>query len=216
MSESSAVETEHQEVSELHSLHELEPAQARAAITLAHGGTVTVAAAEAGVHRSTIYNWFENDPVFQLAINEIYRERNLRLLDEMRQIETLALTRLRRILEDDTVPASIHLRAAMQVLNRPKHVMGNAEKWSLPVMEDLDRTIEKRPSVLETPTFDIPRQPSTEIAMPAEPRPPAAELALVPAAPADLDITRHSATPPRKQPAPAQPLPPHPRIADAA
>ncbi|MEO8660105.1 MAG: hypothetical protein ABI693_16665 [Bryobacteraceae bacterium] len=114
------------------SLGALSPAQARAAITLAHGGTVTAAA----VHHSTIYNWYENDTHFQCAIKEIFGERNRRLLDQMRELDALALP-----------------RAATAVLNRPVDQHGE-DAWRLPHMESLGATIHCRPDVLDTPEFD--------------------------------------------------------------
>jgi len=148
------------------SLYALSPAQARAAITLAHGGTVTAASDAAAVHRSTIYNWYENDSTFQCAIKEIFDERNRRLLDQMRELDTLALVRLHRILADDAISPSVHLRAAMAVLNRPVDHHGE-EAWQMPHMESLDATIHCRPDVLDTPEFDTHRH----IAAPPQPQP---------------------------------------------
>ena len=164
---------------ELASLLSLPAAQARAAITLAHGGTVTAAAAAAGVHRSTIYHWYDKDVRFWAAVNDVQKERNLRLLDEMRHLESLALSRLRRILEDDTVSPSVHLRAATLILNRPKDATWRTEKWSLPKMENLDQQLEKTPGLAEPPKFDIHRHFSTELPAPA---------------PAPLDTPRHNST----------------------
>ena len=78
----------------------LTPEQTRAAIALAQGCTVTAAADSIGVHRSTLYNWFKEDPAFSKAVEEIRKERNERIQDQMREIGTLALSRVRRILED--------------------------------------------------------------------------------------------------------------------
>jgi hemoglobin len=94
------------------SLQALSPAQARAAITLAHGGTVTAAADAAGVHRSTIYNWFESDSDFQCAIKEIFDERNRRLLDQMRELDALAL---------DTPEFDAHRHAATTRTSTTRH-----------------------------------------------------------------------------------------------
>jgi hypothetical protein len=148
------------------SLQALSPAQARAAITLAHGGTVTAAADAAAVHRSTIYNWYESDTNFQCAVKEIFDERNRRLLDQMRELDALALVRLHRILADDDASPSIHLRAAMAVLNRPTDHHGE-EAWRMPHMESIDATIHCRPDVLDTPEFDAHRH----IAAPPERQP---------------------------------------------
>ena len=139
----------------------LSPDQARVVLTLAQGGTVTHAADATGVHRSTIYNWFKQDPLFKQAVIEVRRERNERLFDQMRELESLALARLRRLLEDDSVPASVQLRAATLVLNRCQRDTGT-EEWNIPVMESLRCTLERRPSVAKTPEFDMFRHLSTQ------------------------------------------------------
>ena len=78
--------------------------QAKAALALARGGTVSAAADSIGVHRSSIYNWYKSDPSFKLAIEEIRHEWNQRLTDEMRRLESLALPNCPRR-DDLTVPA---------------------------------------------------------------------------------------------------------------
>jgi hypothetical protein len=152
--------------------------QTRAAIALAQGRTVTATADAIGVHRSTLYNWFKEDPAFRRAVDEIRRERYERLNDEMRDLESLALSRVRRILEEDSAPAAIQLRAAMLVLNRPVDSIG-LENWRMPQMENFETTLEHRPSLLETPETSAVRQISTLFVD----RPGAA-----------IDIARHNST----------------------
>ena len=138
----------------------LSAAQTKAALTLAYGGTVSAAADAIGVHRSTIYSWFKSDPNFKQAVEEIRRDRYERLSDQLREIEALALARLRRLLEDDSVPASVQLRAALAILNRPKELSGR-EAWNVPHMESPGATLERRPAVASPPKFDTTRQIST-------------------------------------------------------
>jgi hypothetical protein len=85
----------------------------------------------------------------------------------MRELESLALARLRRLLEDDSVPASVQLRAALTILNRPKRALG-IEEWNVPRMESLDATLNRKPHVTEPPAFDTTRQISTLFAVCAE------------------------------------------------
>ena len=127
----------------------LSAAQTTAALTLAYGGTVSAAADAAGVHRSSIYNWFKSDPNFKQAVEEIGRDRYERLKDQMRELEALALARLRRLVEDDSVPASVQLRAALAILNRPKRTLG-IEEWNVPRMENLGATLERKPLLADT------------------------------------------------------------------
>ncbi len=138
--------------------------QAKAALALARGGTVSAAADAIGVHRASIYNWFKSDPNFQQAIEEIRRDRIERLNDQMRELDSLALSRLRRILEDDSVPAAVQLRAALAVLERSKKLLG-IEEWNVPRMESLGATLERKPDVAEPPAFDTTRQTSTLFAV---------------------------------------------------
>ena len=142
----------------------LSAAQTKAALTLAYGGTVSAAADAIGVHRSSIYNWFKSDPKFKQAVEEISRDRNERLIDQMRELESLALARLRRLIEDDSVPASVQLRAALAILNRPKELSG-LENWNVPRAESLDATLRRKPHVAEPPKFDTTRRISTLFAI---------------------------------------------------
>jgi AcrR family transcriptional regulator len=142
----------------------LSAAQTKAALTLAYGGTVSAAADAIGVHRSSIYKWFKSDPNFKQAVEEIRRDRYERLCDQMREIEALALARLRRLLEDDSVPASVQLRAALAILNRPKESSGR-EDWNVPRMESLGATLDRKPVLAEAPTFDTTRQTSALFAV---------------------------------------------------
>ncbi len=135
----------------------LSAAQTKAALTLAYGGTVSAAADAIGVHRSTIYSWFKSDPNFKQAVEEIRRDRYERLSDQMRELEALALARLRRLLEDDSVPASVQLRAALAILNRPKEPSGR-EDWNVPYMESPGATLDRKPTLAEAPAFDTARQ----------------------------------------------------------
>jgi len=156
----------------------LTPDQTRAAIALAQGRTVTAAADSIGVHRSTLYNWFKEDPAFRCAVDEIRRERFERVKDEMRDMENLALARVRRILEDNAVAPAIQLRAAMLVLNRTFDAAG-FETWNMPAPENLETTLQRRPGVLEAPQTAVVRHIST--------------LFVDQPAPA-IDITRHNST----------------------
>jgi hypothetical protein len=82
----------------------------------------------------------------------------------MRELESLALARLRRLIEDDSVPASVQLRAALAILNRPKEPSGR-EDWNVPRMESLDATLNRKPLLAEPPALDTTRQTSTLFAV---------------------------------------------------
>jgi hypothetical protein len=59
----------------------------------------------------------------------------------------------------DSVPASVHLPAALAILNRPKESSGR-EDWNVPRMESLDATLNRKPHLAEPPAFDTTRQTS--------------------------------------------------------
>jgi AcrR family transcriptional regulator len=124
----------------------LSPKQAQAATALARGATVTRVADALGIHRSTIYYWFKSDSLFRKALTELHREREERLRDEMRELEFLALSTLRDILQDPCAPAGVRLRAAMAVITRPSSSLGG-EDWRLPQAEPIDRALERCPDL---------------------------------------------------------------------
>ena len=135
----------------------LSPKQAEAAVALARGATITRVADSLNVHRSTIYYWFKSDPLFRTAVTELQRERHERLADEMREMEALAFTALRQILQDPEAPAGVRFRTAMAVLTRPSDSIG-AEAWRLPYMESIGHTLDRRPTLAEQFAFDAGRQ----------------------------------------------------------
>ena len=106
----------------------LSPVQAQVVAALAQGRTITTAAAEAGVHRNTIHNWF-HEPAFKTAVENAQAEYVAILRDGMRDLAALALQNLRALLEDPKTPASVRLRAALAVLQRPHYPQ---PEWHLP------------------------------------------------------------------------------------
>jgi DNA-binding NarL/FixJ family response regulator len=47
---------------------DLSPAQAEVIAALAQGHTVTAAARDAGIHRTTIHHWLRHEPAFKAAV----------------------------------------------------------------------------------------------------------------------------------------------------
>ena len=97
----------------------LSPVQAQVVAALAQGRTVTDAAHDAGVHRNTIYNWLQNEPDFQIAVEEAQREYVAVLQDGMRDLAARAVETLRNLLDDPNTPPAVRLRTALAVLQRP-------------------------------------------------------------------------------------------------
>ena len=52
----------------------LTPAQAKVIKSLARGQTVTAAAEDAGVHRTTIHHWIRTEPAFKIAVETAQSE----------------------------------------------------------------------------------------------------------------------------------------------
>ena len=98
----------------------LPPIQAQVIAALAKGQTITAAAREAGIHRTTIHHWLRTEPEFKTAVEDAQSQYIATLNDEMRELSANALATLRALLDDPTAPPAIRLRAALAVLERPK------------------------------------------------------------------------------------------------
>jgi DNA-binding phage protein len=107
----------------------LSTAQAQVVAALAQGHTVTVAARQAGVHRTTIYNWLRDEPEFKTAMQLAQTEYVASLKDQMRDLATAALQTLHKLIEDADTPAFVRLRTALAILERPHFPQAD---WRLP------------------------------------------------------------------------------------
>jgi uncharacterized protein YecA (UPF0149 family) len=97
-------------------LDTLTPVQAEVLKLLVAGSTISAAANEAGVHRSTVHLWTRNHPAFSRALLAARQDRAETLLDELSDLSALALNTFRQILSDPKTPASTRLRAAMEIV----------------------------------------------------------------------------------------------------
>jgi hypothetical protein len=97
----------------------LTPSQTRIVEALAMGRTVTAAAQEASVHRTTIHHWLRMDPRFKQAVENSRREYAATLSDQIRDLAAHALETLRQLLDDPATPPSVRLKTALAVLQRP-------------------------------------------------------------------------------------------------
>jgi AcrR family transcriptional regulator len=97
----------------------LSPAQAQVIAALAQGRTVTDAARDAGIHRTTIHHWFRNEPLFKTAFQEAQREYSETMHDGMRELATRAVETLRNLLDNPDTPPAVRLRTALAILDRP-------------------------------------------------------------------------------------------------
>ena len=86
-------------------------------ITALSGGASTLtAAAEAGIHRNTIFNWRRNCLSFQHALAHAHYDRALAVREKAEDLLDLSTQTIRNILEDPKAPASVRLRAALAIL----------------------------------------------------------------------------------------------------
>jgi transposase-like protein len=110
-------------------LSSLSPAQAKLVLALAQGATISKAAQNAGVHRSTVHDWLKNNKQFSDALRHARQEYVTTLRDELKELSGMALSTLRSLLEDSAAPASVRLRCALALLQRPQYPTG---AWCLP------------------------------------------------------------------------------------
>jgi len=107
----------------------LSPAQAQVIAALAQGRTITGAAHDAGIHRTTIHHWFRTEPIFETAVQEAQREYVETLQDGMRDLAARAVETLRNLLDDPKTPPAVRLRTALAILQRPHFP---EQGWHLP------------------------------------------------------------------------------------
>jgi AcrR family transcriptional regulator len=109
----------------------LTPVQAQVVQALAQGISITAAASAAGVHRSTVHNWLNNQKEFATAVQEAREDYVTILRDELRDLSRIALATVRQLLEDPKTSTGTRAKLALAVLQRPQYATGRS--WNLPV-----------------------------------------------------------------------------------
>ena len=100
---------------------------------LAQGVSVTRAAEEAGVHRTTINHWQRSNPLFLLELEQARQEISAKLRDQYLALAPLAMEALRDLLASPKTPAATRLKAITLVLNAamaevdPAHLLPEVE-----------------------------------------------------------------------------------------
>ena len=105
----------------------LTPLQVQVLESLVAGLSVTAAAKQAGVHRTTVHLWTRTLPDFARALLTLRQQRADRVMDELGDLADAAINTFRQILSDEQAPASVRLKAAMEIV---KLVEGSPEKVS--------------------------------------------------------------------------------------
>ena len=93
----------------------LTPIQVQVLQSLVAGLSVTAAAKEAGIHRTTVHLWTRTLPDFARALLTLRQQRADQMLDELGDLADLAINTFRQILSDENASASVRLKAAMEV-----------------------------------------------------------------------------------------------------
>lgn len=109
-------------------LSTLSPVQIKVILALAQGATVTKAAQAAGIHRSTVYDWMDNDPSFEAALRQAADEYTESLRDSLADLSVSALGVVQSLLQNPETRDSVRLRAALAVLRRPRYPR---QAWAL-------------------------------------------------------------------------------------
>ena len=83
--------------------------------SLVAGLSISAAAREAGVHRTTVHLWTRTLPDFARALLTLRQQRADQLMDELGDLADLAINTFRQILSDDQASASVRLKAAIEI-----------------------------------------------------------------------------------------------------
>ena len=83
---------------------------------LVAGQSISAAAKVGGIHRSTVHLWTQKHPTFARALLAARHHRAELLLDELGGLTDLVLDTFRHILSDEQAPASVRLKAAMEIV----------------------------------------------------------------------------------------------------
>ena len=110
--------------------------QLRVAAALAQGMSVSAAARDAGIHRTTIHHWQRTSEDFRAAIEEARAEFVESLRDELRDLSYAAIRALQDLISNPNTPPSVRLKAALAVLERPQFPKRG---WNLPERIETDR-----------------------------------------------------------------------------
>ncbi len=97
-------------------LDTLSPKQQSVLRSLVAGQSVSAAAREAGVHRSTVHLWIRQVPEFAQAMLSLRHERANRVVDDLGDLADAAIDTFRHILADESASATVRLKAAMEIV----------------------------------------------------------------------------------------------------
>src|SRR5712692_10135003 len=132
----------------------LSSVQQQVVAALAQGRTITAAAAEVQLHRSTVHNWFNSVPAFRAALTEARSQYTAQLRDDMIELSATALETLRTLLQDPQTPFAVRLRTSLAILQRRDWILPADAEPNLD--RDLDREIKQQLLALGSDPLQLP------------------------------------------------------------
>lgn len=84
--------------------------------SLVRGATITQAAEQAGIDRTTVYRWQKESAVFVAELNRAKSEQLRAIQEELRDLASQAVKTLRDFVSSDAVSSSVKLRTALAIL----------------------------------------------------------------------------------------------------
>lgn len=95
---------------------ELSPKQAAVINALASGSTITEAARQGKVDRSSIYHWLKTDALFAAELNRTRQELRDALWALLGELAVESTNFIAKLLKDENAPASLRLRASLEII----------------------------------------------------------------------------------------------------
>lgn len=83
---------------------------------LVAGQSVSAAAREARVHRTTVHLWIRTVPAFAQALLALRRDRADHVVDSLAELVDAAINTFRQILTDEHASAGVRLKAALEIV----------------------------------------------------------------------------------------------------
>lgn len=113
--------------------------RARALAAMLECNTLTDAAKAAGISRKTLYTYIRTDDAFGVAYRAARDQLALEQMDALTDGRQRATALLLALLEDDTQPASVRIKAAQTILAAATKQQETAQgaRIALPLLDDL-------------------------------------------------------------------------------
>ena len=103
---------------------------------LVAGQSVSAAARETRVHRTTVHLWIRTVPAFAQALLALRRDRADHVVDSLAELVDAAINTFRQILTDEHASAGVRLKAAMEIV---KLVEAQRPQVAFPESQVLER-----------------------------------------------------------------------------